>query len=117
MIEAHIVEVVVMVQAGDVVPNNEPFKIKQSSKASEVKNEAIGEDLHLDMKITRTSSATTVKNLDTMLQITGTELKILPIQPKQQLGNNSTLLLTHDDSSIQNDVQRSDSNEKSMLIR
>ena len=39
-------------EAGDVVPNNEPLKIKWSSKASEVENEAIGEDLHVDVKTT-----------------------------------------------------------------
>ena len=55
MIEAHIVEVVVMVEVGDVVPNNESLKIKWSSKALEVKDEAIGEDLHLGGEPIRTS--------------------------------------------------------------
>ena len=84
MIEAHIVDVVVVVEVGDVVPINEPLKIKWSSKTSEVEGEAIGEDLHLDVKITRSSNATTVKNLDIIPQIAGTELKILSISPKQQ---------------------------------
>ena len=61
MIETHIVEVVVVAEVGDVVPNNEPLKIKWSSKASEVEDETTEEDLHLDVKITRTSNATTVK--------------------------------------------------------
>ena len=56
MIEAHIVEVVVVVEVGDVVPNNEPLKIKCSSKASEVEDEAIGKDLHRDVETTRTLS-------------------------------------------------------------
>ena len=43
MIEAHIVGAVVVEEIGDVVPNNEPFKIKWNSKASEVEDEAIGE--------------------------------------------------------------------------
>ena len=73
MIEAHIVEVVV--EVGDVIPNNEPLKIKWRSKASEVEDEAIGEDLYLDVKTTRTSNATTVKNLNTMPQIASIELK------------------------------------------
>ena len=64
------------------VPNNEPLKIKWSYKALEVDDEAIGENLHLDVETTRTSNATTVKNLDTMPRIAGTELKILPISPK-----------------------------------
>ena len=85
MIVAHIVEVVVVAEAGDVVPNNEPLKIKWSSKASEVEDEAIGEDLHLGEEPIRTSNATTVKNLDTMPRIAGTELKILPILSKQQM--------------------------------
>ena len=85
MIEAHILEVVVVVEVGGVVPNNEPLKIKWSSRASEVEDEAIGEDLHLNVKIIRTSNATTVKNLDTMPRITGIELKIFPISPKQQM--------------------------------
>ena len=85
MIEAHIVEIVVMVEVGDVIPNNEPLKIKWSSKASEVEDEVIGEDLYLDMKTIRTSNATTVKKLDTMPRIASTELKILPISLKQQI--------------------------------
>ena len=85
MIEAHIVEVMVVIEVGAVVPNNKPLKIKWSSKASEVKDEAIGEDLHLDVETTRTSNATTVKSLDTMPRIAGTELKILPISLKQQM--------------------------------
>ena len=89
MIEAHILEVVVAV--GDVVPNNEPLRIQWSSKASEVEDEATGEDLHLDVETTRTSNATTVKNLDTMPRIAGTELKILPILSKQQM----TWVITH----------------------
>ena len=40
MIETHIL--VVVVEIGDVVPNNEPLKIKWRSKASEVEDEAIG---------------------------------------------------------------------------
>ena len=60
MIEGHIIEVVVVVEVGDVVPNNEPLKIKWSSKASEIEDEAIREDLHLNVKTTRTSNATTV---------------------------------------------------------
>ena len=43
MIEAHIVEVMVVVEVRDVVPKNEPLKIKWSSKASEVEDEVIGE--------------------------------------------------------------------------
>ena len=84
MIDAHIVEVVLVVEVRDVVPNNEPLKIKWRFKASKVEDEAIGKDLHLDVKITRTSNATTVKNLDTMPRIAGTELKIL-ISLKQQM--------------------------------
>ena len=57
MIGAHIVEVVVVVEVGDVVPNNEPLKIKWSFKASEVEDGAIGKDLYLDVKTTRTSNA------------------------------------------------------------
>ena len=73
MIEAHIIEVVVVVEVGDMVPNNEPLKIKWSSKAAEVEDEAIGKDLHLDVETTRMSNVTTVKNLDTMPQIAGTD--------------------------------------------
>ena len=73
-----------MVEAGDIVPNNEPLKIRWSSKALEVEDEAIREDSHLDVEIKRTSNTTTVKNLDTMLRIAGTELNILPISLKQQ---------------------------------
>ena len=47
-------------------PNNEPLKIKWSSKASEVEDEATKEYLHLDVETIRTFYATTVKNLDTM---------------------------------------------------
>ena len=72
-----------MAEVGDVILNNEPLKIKWISKASEVEDEAIGEDLHLDVEIIRTSNATTVKNLNTMPRIAGTELKILPISLKQ----------------------------------
>ena len=82
MIEAHIVEVVVMVDAGTW---SEPLKIKWSSIASEIDDKTIEKDLHLDVKTTRTSNTTTVKNLNTMPQIAGTELKILPISPKQQM--------------------------------
>jgi len=85
MIEAYISEVVIVIEVGDVVPNNEPLKIKWSSKASEVEDEVIGEDLYLDMKTIRTSNATTVKNLDTVPWIAGTRLKILPISSKQQM--------------------------------
>ena len=85
MIETYIVKIMVMVEVGDIVPNNESLKIKWKSKASEIEDEAIGEDSHLDVETTRTSIATTVKNLDTMPQIAGTELKILPIASKQQL--------------------------------
>ena len=74
-----------MVEVGDVVSNNESLKIKWSFKASEIEDKAIGEDLHLDVETTRTSNATTVKNLDTMPRIAGTELKILPISLKQQM--------------------------------
>ena len=43
------IDVVVMVvaEAGDVVPNNEPLKIKWRPKALEVEDETIGEDSHL----------------------------------------------------------------------
>jgi len=85
MIETYIVKIMVVVEVWDIVPNNESLKIKWKSKASEVEDEAIGEDSHLDVETTRTSIATTVKNLDTMPQIAGTELKILPIASKQQL--------------------------------
>ena len=61
MIEARIVEVMVVVEVGDVVPNNEPLKIKWRSKASEVEDEAIEEDSHPDVETTRTSNVTTVK--------------------------------------------------------
>ena len=50
MIKAHKVEVVVVVEVGDMVPNNEPLKIKWRPKASEDKDETIGEDLHLGVK-------------------------------------------------------------------
>ena len=63
----------VMAEARDVVPNNEPLKIKWRFKASKVEDEAIGEDLYLDVETTRTSNATTVRNLDTMPRITGTD--------------------------------------------
>ena len=52
MTETHIVKVMVMVKAGEVVPNNEPLKIKRKSKASEVEEEAIKEDSHLGVKTT-----------------------------------------------------------------
>ena len=68
-----------------VVPNNEQLKIKWSSKASEVEDETIEKDLHLDVETTRMSNTTTVKNLNTMLRIASTELKILLISPKQQM--------------------------------
>ena len=76
MIEAYIVEVVVVVEVGDMVLDNEPLKIKWRYKASEVEDEAIRKDLHLDVETIRTSNATTVKNLDTMPRIAGTELKL-----------------------------------------
>ena len=85
MIETHIVEIVVMVEVGNMIPNNEPLKIMWRSKASEVEDEAIREDSHLDVKIIRTFNATTVKNLDTMLRIAGIELKFLSISHKQQM--------------------------------
>ena len=80
-----LIEIVVVVEVGDMVPNSEPLKIKWRSKASEVEDEATGEDLHLDVETIRTSNATTVKNLDTMPRIAGTGLKVLPIPSKQQM--------------------------------
>ena len=59
MTEAHIVEVVIVVEVRDVVPNNKPLKIKWRSKASKVEDEAIREDSHLDIETTRMSYATT----------------------------------------------------------
>ena len=85
MIEAHIVEVMVAVEVGGVVPNNELIKIKWRFQASEVEDETIGEDLYLNVETIRMSNTTTVKNLDTMSQIAGIKLKILPISPKQQM--------------------------------
>jgi len=54
------------------------------------------------VETTRTSNATTVKNLDTISRIAGTLTNLAEVT--NDLGNNSTLLLTHDDSSVQNDV-------------
>ena len=39
-----------------------------------------------------------------MLQIAGIKLKILLAEATNDVGTNSTLLLAHDDSSVQNDV-------------
>ena len=79
MIKAHKVEVVVVAEVRDVVPKNEPLKIKWWPKASEDEEETIGEDPHLGVKTTRMFSAITVTNLDNMLQIVGTKLKSKPI--------------------------------------
>jgi len=54
MIEAYIVEVVVIVEVWDMVPNNESFKIKWRSKDSEAEDEEIGKDSYLDVKTIRT---------------------------------------------------------------
>ena len=72
MIKAHKAEVVVVIEAEDMVPNNEPLKIKWRPKASEDEDETIGEDPHMGME-------TTVTNLDTMLRVVSTRPKSKPI--------------------------------------
>ena len=75
MIEAHIVKVVVVVEVGDMVPNNKHSKSSGNSKLQEDEDEAIGEDPHLGMKTIRMFSAVTITSLGTMLQIVGTKSK------------------------------------------
>ena len=72
MIKAHKVEVVIVIEVGDMVRNYELLKIKSRPNASEDEDETIREDPHMGME-------TTVTNLDTMLRVVSTRPKSKPI--------------------------------------
>ena len=63
MIKAHKVEVMALVEAGDMIPNNEPLKIKWRPNASDDEDETMGEDPHRGVEITRMFSVITVISL------------------------------------------------------
>ena len=94
-----------------MVPNNEPLKIKWSFKASEVEDEAIGEDLYLDVENSKNVQCYNCQKFEHYTSdcwYRNEDLTNL-VEATNDVGNNSTLLLTHDDSSVQNGVWYFDS--------